>query len=623
MLPSRFFRIALVTLVVWYGVGLAECQSSGSTTVPMSGFRTAHPRLIITDGDLVAIKRAIGSDSFARSQFTFIQAKGQDMLRTSPMTYKLGGEEHTLLGLARIVEDRILTLGGLYRLTGDRRYADRAIQEMLAAANFPDWNPQHFLDTAEMTAALGIGYDWLYSVLTPAQRDTIRHAVQSKGLAPFLSELPAGKLQFINSSNWGDVCYGGETLGALGIAEPNDAASMASAQQILGYARTGFAQVMQLYSPDGGFDEGPVYWYYATIYNSLYLAALDSALGSDFGQDHAAGFSLTGTFREQSVGPSYQLANFGDADQAPIPAAQMFWMARHFNRPDYAASEKGTQEYIRTAMAKNPFWDSARFDVFCLFWYSLGSHSGTAAGSPLYQTFQRIGQGFIRSSWTDRFAWYVAFKGGDARAVHGHLDLGSFILEGLGERWGVDPGKDSYAIPASRSWRPRTEAHNTLTIGNQNEDANAKAAISPIQKHGDKTFSIINLDDAYKSQLRHWQRGVALLSGGQFLVQDEVQPVSKADVVWHFHTYATVVLSSDARTATLVEAGRSIKIHLLTPSMRFSREFPQTTPPQYPVTGMTDLVIQLPDVTVPTTIAALFSSPTGSGAADVKPLTKW
>jgi hypothetical protein len=33
---------------------------------------------------------------------------------------------------------------------------------MLAAAAFSDWNPSHFLDVAEMTAALAIGYDWLY-----------------------------------------------------------------------------------------------------------------------------------------------------------------------------------------------------------------------------------------------------------------------------------------------------------------------------------------------------------------------------------------------------------------------------------------------------------------------------
>jgi len=41
---------------------------------------------------------------------------------------------------------------------------------MLAAAQFPDWFPKHFLDTAEMTAALGVGYDWLFDFLSAEER---------------------------------------------------------------------------------------------------------------------------------------------------------------------------------------------------------------------------------------------------------------------------------------------------------------------------------------------------------------------------------------------------------------------------------------------------------------------
>ncbi|WP_260704071.1 hypothetical protein [Edaphobacter flagellatus] len=87
------------------------------------------------------------------------------MLSVPPLEYTIAGPEHTLLATARAVEDRIFTLAGLYRITGDKRFAERARQEMLASANFPDWYPKHFLDTAEMTAALGVGYDWLYSFL--------------------------------------------------------------------------------------------------------------------------------------------------------------------------------------------------------------------------------------------------------------------------------------------------------------------------------------------------------------------------------------------------------------------------------------------------------------------------
>ena len=39
---------------------------------------------------------------------------------------------------------------------------------MLTAARFEDWNPSHFLDVAEMTFALAIGYDWHSEGKTPS-----------------------------------------------------------------------------------------------------------------------------------------------------------------------------------------------------------------------------------------------------------------------------------------------------------------------------------------------------------------------------------------------------------------------------------------------------------------------
>lgn len=52
-------------------------------------------------------------------------------------------------------------------MTADSRFLERARQEMLAVASFSDWNPSHFLDVAEMTVVMCIGYDWLYDDLPP------------------------------------------------------------------------------------------------------------------------------------------------------------------------------------------------------------------------------------------------------------------------------------------------------------------------------------------------------------------------------------------------------------------------------------------------------------------------
>ena len=70
-----------------------------------------------------------------------------------------------------------------YRLTLNETFASRAIEEMVHVCTAcADWNPSHFLDTAEMTHAVGIGYDWLYSVLTSEQRTTIESGALKMGL---------------------------------------------------------------------------------------------------------------------------------------------------------------------------------------------------------------------------------------------------------------------------------------------------------------------------------------------------------------------------------------------------------------------------------------------------------
>ena len=42
---------------------------------------------------------------------------------------------------------------------------------------FKDWNPARFLDTAEMTHAFAIGYDWLWHEWMPEQRDVLHQAI--------------------------------------------------------------------------------------------------------------------------------------------------------------------------------------------------------------------------------------------------------------------------------------------------------------------------------------------------------------------------------------------------------------------------------------------------------------
>src|SRR5262249_13628184 len=107
----------------------------------------------------------------------------------------------------------------LYRLDGDRRWASRARDELLAAAAFSDWNPPHFLDVAEMVNAFAIGYDWLYDFLSVEDRATIRRALVEKGLRPAEQAYAAKAFWVRATHNWNLVCNGGIAIGALAIGD--------------------------------------------------------------------------------------------------------------------------------------------------------------------------------------------------------------------------------------------------------------------------------------------------------------------------------------------------------------------------------------------------------------------
>ncbi|KAB2646634.1 MAG: hypothetical protein DVB35_05770 [Verrucomicrobia bacterium] len=67
-----------------------------------------------------------------------------------------------------------------YRLTKDVRFLNQAKSDLMTVCHFDDWNPSHFLDIAEMSFAVSIGYDWLYSELTPEERGIIKEALLKK-----------------------------------------------------------------------------------------------------------------------------------------------------------------------------------------------------------------------------------------------------------------------------------------------------------------------------------------------------------------------------------------------------------------------------------------------------------
>ena len=574
--PALFVSCALL----FCALAVAAPAKPAPQTNVLKRLRKGHPRLLALEADIARVREMIAKDALAKDYHAKLRVRATQILKEPLLKYHVIGPR--LLHISRRAVERIGTLALIHRLDGDAVFADRAIKEMLNACAFKDWHPSHFLDTAEMTCAVAIGYDWLYGRLTPEQRKTVADAIVRHGLLAAKPFYDKQRWWVASRHNWNQVCNGGIAVGALAVAdEKPDLAAY-----IIEQSRKSITRAMRSYEPDGGWAEGPGYWHYATRYNVTYLAALHTALGTDLGLlKELPGFAKAGDFRVYFAGPMGQTFNYADAGSRTGRAHEMFWLARTFGRPLYAWHERTRP---------------GRADALDLLWFDPRGQGPKVDKTPLDRVFKGVDVAFLRSAWEDRDAVFVGFKGGDNRANHSHLDLGTFVLDALGRRWALDLGGDHYNLPAyfgSKRWtyyRLRTEGHNTLTIAGKNQDTRAKAPIVAFASTQARAFAVADLSKAY-AEAKSWRRGMALLDRREVLVQDEIELKAKADIVWTLHTAATIEL--DGATATLRQGNDRLRATLLEPKGAVFETASATPPkPQAQNEGVTRLLVRLPGV---------------------------
>ncbi len=554
--------------------------------------RKEHPRLLATSSDFERAKQVIKSNPLASEFYQRLKSQAERICQEPPSRYEIP-DGLRLLATSRRVLQRVYTLALIYRLDGDKRYLDRAWRELEAAANFPDWNPRHFLDTAEMAHAFAIGYDWLYGEWSEEQRRILRDAMLQKAVLPALKVYREKGWWSQARHNWNQVCNGGIGMAALALLD--EVPDLCG--ETLNHALQSLQIPMREFAPDGAWGEGPGYWNYATFYNCIFLAALETALGTDFGLSKAIGFSETGLFPIYITGPTGRTFNFADGGDGTLRAPQMFWLARKFNRPVYAW-------YARTFASPHPL---------DLIWFDERGKDPQSEGLPLDKYFRYVEVVSMRSSWNDKDAIFVGFKAGDNKFNHSHLDIGTFVLDALGYRWAIDLGADDYNLPGffgRERWtyyRLRAEGHNTIVINPSQEpdqDPRAEAKIVRFVSRPEKAFAVADLTPAYARHAEKAVRGVMLDRKGQFvLVQDEVALKGQGEIWWFMHTTASVQVGDDGKTAILQQGDAQMKAILLSPeNARFAimdaRPLPTSPDPkgQNPNKGIRKLAVNLKGV---------------------------
>ena len=574
----------------------------------------AHPRLLVASAAALGAAFAPApADALRAAARAHLLELAEGALASAPPTRDGALNFHHT---ARRSLGVILDTAAAFAASGDARFLARAAAELGAVCAFAEWGAgEAFLDVAEMAVGVALGFDWLHAHLEPPLRAAceaalvrccLAHAravyvdaVRPEGAEKDLSTHTVG---WVNQPhNWNQVCNAGMIAAALALGDSADAETRALARVALSGALLSLPRAMRAYAPDGAFPEGPQYYSFGTSFNVLALAMLRSALGGDAGLAAAHGaLGASVDWRRHVESPTGLAFNYADNGQAILNAdAFLSWLGAAYDLPHARA-------FARAQLARKvaPAADGrdgtgarkgwAKFDrlfALHLLWLPAAEEAAAAAAAPpppLDALFRGIAElALFRAAWGAPRALWAGLKGGRNGHNHGHLDLGSFMLDALGQRWAVDFGSDDYNLPKYNSrreggprWRylrPSNRGHNTLTLGAPAgvgaalQDLCAAAPVARFSAAPARAHAVVDLGAAYASAApgARAARGLALLDGrARVLVQDDVAapPGAPLGAVWRVFTEARVALAADARAAELALGGEVVLVELLAPA---------------------------------------------------------
>lgn len=401
----------------------------------MSSAPFVPPGLLAGPSEFTRIREAARRPGIIRDLAGFVRRLADHELDQPVATREMEG--FRLLHVSRNVLRCVINCGLSFQVHGDERHARRAILDLRSAARFVNWNPSHFLDTAEMCCAFALGLDWLHEALTAAERAELEDALVRLGLEPGLADPNAVFITITN--NWNAVCNGGLAMGALAVRHRRpDLAEKLVARCIENLPLHGAN-----YAPEGAFIEGPTYWAYGTTYHVLAVESLLRATGSTRGLDVLPGFRESAACMAHITGPSGKFYSYFDSRDDRIALPALFWFGRHYDDPLATHAEIETLRQVLDRSPEEVLGSETRCFALSLLWLNPGHLAGQAPRPLAWSGDGPNPVAFWRTAWTPDAVW-VGAKGGRATLSHGHMDAGSFVLEAGGVRWAVDPGMEEY-----------------------------------------------------------------------------------------------------------------------------------------------------------------------------------
>ena len=465
------------------------------------------------------------------------------------------------LWAARYTMELVTQLGFAYRWTEDEKYARKSEQILLAVCAFPDWNPDHFLDAAEMGIAVSLGMDWIKTYLTENNKNIIYRALINKTLSPGARQMNSNAYWTWIDNNWNVICNSGMIISALAVKSYDDHYS----KSVLPKAVKNLKIPLKKFEPDGVWYEGMDYMEMIMDMYSYTVASLISSRGDDLGLLDYKGIGHAGEFYISCEGKNERLLSFADIESHSTRrlAPSLFYLGKMFDNPKLITNE---QAFI--ARKNNN-------EVFHIIWYEPFGDTISSDGSKYYAGENSFA--FLNQDVNDNDAIYLGIKAGVNGTSHGHLDIGNFEFDALGERWAVDLGADNYDLPGyfvfekdnGQRWtyfRTGSLSHNVPIINGDNQRVDGRGFFTDFSFTTENPYLILDISDPYRIYVKSLMRGIKLIDTNRSLIiQDAYSLKTPQECYWGITTEASIEIIND-KLAVLRQEGKELYVNIISPS---------------------------------------------------------
>jgi len=431
-----------------------------------------------------------------------------------------------------------------YAFAGDEEAGRVAKKALLKLCSFSAWNNpwmeshgRHtYFPMAYMVKQAGIGYDFLYPLMTDGERADVRRGIMEKGIGAFYRDMVEMNRMPSSLSNHIAVIVAG--MGAAATAVYGDDPDNPALEPYLSGILAKMKQFIdRTYFPEGSYGEPYTYQAMASRDLTETLFALERNFGVDY--------TSTTDLKDLWVYPLYATHASGAYPDFGDVSLRYGMVQTHFQWLTFRMRNPWTAAYVQ------PYLQSGRGGWFGYLWYTDDIEPRYRSELPTSKHFAGKGNMVMRSDWDDDGS-IVIFKCGP-NSNHYHLDQGTFAIMTNGEELLGDAGHGSsyYANLYYPCYYTQAIGHNVMLVDMNPESQaiadydNGITALSDWPRIVHSFASDIadevegDLACVYKDALSEYTRSLVYLKPGPLFLFDRIRSDEGHEYDWLFHAEHT------------------------------------------------------------------------------------